>query len=82
MEWDVDAQGNIIWQPIRDFHVAPAADTVVLVRIECSETPPEYSPKLESVQLGMTPAVALQLAEDLRKTAEHILSLRGAGKPN
>jgi hypothetical protein len=82
MKWDVDAQGNVIWHPVKGFHLAPANETIVMARIECAPTPGQAAPTLDAVQLGMTPKVALQLAEDLRKVAEHILSLRGAGKPN
>jgi len=60
---------------MKAFHVAPVAETVMMVRIECSPTPGQEGAKLDAAQLGMSPQHALQLAEDLRKTAEHILAL-------
>lgn len=82
MPWDADTEGNVIWRPIKAFHIAPVAETIVMARIECSPTPQELPSTAAAVQVGMTPRQALQLAEDLRKTAEHVLSLKSAGKPN
>lgn len=79
--WDTDAQGNVIWRPVSAFHIAPAGDIAVLARIVCSPTPQQL-PASAAVQLGMTPQQALRLADDLRATAQHLLSLKGPGKPN
>jgi hypothetical protein len=82
MKWDTDDDNNVIWKPVAGFHVAPAAETIVMVRIECSPTPNQSAAIPGAVQLGMTPMQALQLAADLRETAEHILAMPQLTKPN
>lgn len=81
MKWEMDTQGNVTLYPVTGFHVAPAAETTVLARIEFARTPAQLR-KPEGMQFALTPQQALQFVEDLRKTAEHILSLRSQGKPN
>ena len=82
MKWDIDANGDVILCPVTGFHLAPAAESSVVARIEFARSAEQLRKGGEAVQFVFTPKQALQLAEDLRKTAEHILALPRRDKPN
>ena len=81
MKWQTDAAGNMILCAVTGFHIAPAAETTVLARIEFARTPKDIA-EPEALQFVLSPTHALKLAGDLRKTAEHILARPRPSKPN
>jgi hypothetical protein len=75
MDWDKDRHGNVSMCPITGFHVAPAADIAVAVRVEYQRQSGAGEISAEAVQFVMSPDVALGLAFDLEKAANRILEM-------
>lgn len=73
--WDVDDNNIVKLFPVIGFHILPVAGISVAARIQFLGTPDQLEAEPEALQFVLTPAIALQLAEDLRKTAERILAL-------
>ncbi len=82
MSWDADEQGNVVIDQITGFHVAPAMGTVVAVRIEFQRMSDQGEITSGSVQLAMSPKIALQLAADLELTGKYIFDLHRPEKSN
>jgi hypothetical protein len=82
MAWNTDANGNIIVDQITGFHVVPAMGTAVAARIEFQRRSGAGEIVAGSIQLAMSPKIALQLAADLAKTGQHILDLPRPDKSN
>jgi hypothetical protein len=80
--WHVDAQGNLVVDQVTGFHVVPAIGTAVVARIEFQSRSEEGETSAGQTQLAMSPAIALQLSDDLAKTAGHILSSSSPGRAN
>lgn len=75
MDWDTDGQGNVITRPLVGWDTATAAGIACVLRVRFAETPEKLKTgDLSRLPLVMSPAQALELAEDLRKTAERLLA--------
>jgi hypothetical protein len=75
MKWDTDGNGDIVLCPVLGFHIAPASEMSVVARIEFARSEEQLRAGGEAVQFVLTPDMASQLADDLRKVADHIVSL-------
>ena len=82
MTWDLDAAGNITLCPLTGYDIATAMETAIMTRIEFARTPDQLESKREALQVVLTPKQALQLSEDLRRAAEHILALPRPDRTN
>ncbi len=78
--FDLDPDGNIILCPLIGYTTAPAAGMCIIARLEFADSDSHYKEIILgsrapiAVQLTITPAQALELADRLRKLASHILS--------
>jgi hypothetical protein len=81
-KWDLDASGNIVLNPVMGFQVGTGAETAVLARIQFARSEDQLRKGGEALQFALSPKIAIELAEDLRKTAEKILNLPRPTKTN
>ena len=68
---DIDESGNIITHPVLGWTTGVLAETYVLLGIEYAE---EGKQKSKQVQLILTPAQSLALAEKMTTLANRVLS--------
>lgn len=73
MDWQLNEQGNVILPPLISYQTAVAAEMGCAMQLLIAK--PGETPQTASliVQLAMTPAQALELAEALQQMANHIL---------
>jgi len=81
-ELEVGPNGEVILHPVVGWTTAPIAESAVLLRLLYVSAPDEFASGGRALQTVMTPQQALELAATLTKQANHILSLRPAGRPN
>ena len=83
MSWDTDTKGQAITFPLVGWQTAATANTLCVLQIRYAETAEQLTQGEPSrVPLVMSPAQALELAEDLRQMAEHALALTLRQLPN
>jgi hypothetical protein len=81
MNWDVDGTGNIITSPLLGYETAVLATVVCGLRLTIARNEQELESGGISVQLGMTPAQALELGGVLQRMAQQAMK-RPGGKPS
>lgn len=75
MDWDTDERGNIVTRPLMGWETVAAAGTACILRVRYAERPEQLKTEDASrLALVMSPAKALELADDLRRMAERILA--------
>ena len=77
-----DAQGNIVTRPVMGWMTAPVAGMFVFLGLKYAETPDQLKTGGKTLQFGLLPAQALELAEMLTKQARAILDARPTEAPN
>ena len=78
-----DAQGNIVTRPVMGWVTAPVAGMFVLLGLKYAETPEQLKSGGKTLQFGLLPAQALELAEMLTTQARSILDApRPSDPPN
>ena len=77
MKWDVDGAGNIITRPLLGYETAVLATVVCGLRPTIARNEQELQSGGISVQLGMTPAQAIELGGALQRMAEQAMKQPG-----
>ncbi|TDX64020.1 hypothetical protein EDE12_106166 [Methylosinus sp. sav-2] len=78
---ELNEDGSVKTRPVLGWTITPVAGMSVLLRILYAETPAELKTGGQNLQVILTPAQALDLAQSLAKPAMHILSAsEGPGK--
>jgi len=73
-QFETDADGNIITNPVTGWTSACFAGMTVVLAIHYAPTPQALeSGENKSIQFALTPQVALELAERLTKLGKHLL---------
>lgn len=80
-EWAKDERGNIIVCPLVGYEAAIAFGTGIAVRLEFVDQPVEPGSPILAVQLAMTPAQAEEFGRVLLQTAERIVRMSSAERP-
>jgi hypothetical protein len=80
MKLQKDGTGNVITYPVTGWLINPAAQIFVLATIQYAQTPQELETGVRrQIQFALTPQLALDLAEELKRTARSVLeSLPGS----
>lgn len=79
-EFETDEHGDVILKPVTGWTVTHVAGVSVLAAIRYLETPEELETgESKVVQLVMTPAMSLELAEVLTSAANKLLEPPAAG---
>lgn len=78
-ELEKNRSGNVVIKPIIGWEIAPVAEIALLLVVRYAESPEEFQRGGKSVQFGLTPQQALQLAEALTKTGKSLIEPQ-AGK--
>ena len=77
MDFDTDSHGSVTCHPLVDYDAKSVAGMAIILRLNCArseaELPPAGRPTLHH-QIGLTPAQARLLAEDLAKWAQNLES--------
>lgn len=83
-DWQTDSEGNVVLHPMVGWKTAQAAKSACVLRAVFARDDAQLrSSTPDAIQFVMTPAQALQLAEDLVTLANHILKLPSAkGRSN
>ena len=79
---ETDAQGNIVSRPVMGWITAPVAGMFVLLGLKYAETPEQLKTGGKTLQFGLLPAQALELAEMLTRQARGILEAPQTEPPN
>jgi hypothetical protein len=82
MDWEKNAQGNVIVNPLVDYQIAEIHGVGCLVRLELSDRADSPRTVSKSVQVGIDIDTASALARDLQKMVQQILSGRPDGQAN
>lgn len=73
--FDIGPDGNIITQPLMGYRVTSVMNSVILARLEYTETPDQLKRgERKAIQIVATPQEVLALAEELTKQAKRILA--------
>lgn len=81
-DWKKDETGNITVNPLAGYGMAVFAETTICAKLDFLHAGDEFESPSGSVQLGMTPLQAIELAQALQRAADKILSQRPTGTPS
>jgi len=71
-----DKSGNVVMNPLMGWNILPVAGAVVLLQAQYVQNPEELEKgEFRIIQFALTPPLALELAEALRKAANPLMSV-------
>lgn len=82
MAWDLNEKGDVRVCPLTGFQIGIFSGLAVAVRLDHARNPAELEKPSQSLQVGMSAAQAMRLAEDLIRAAETILRPPGDLEPS